>query len=1459
MSGRLTSDLSIDYIDSWFSLDKPLVPLNSVPRSKLGGKDFDAATGGPAKPEAPMIPRYKKEPRMNNPRQTQYAQMYQQHELDMAQDDLESIDERMSDLNALDLDSINSLAGDLGRQTLEEDPLRSVNIYRNYNFNHTYNPTLPITGYQEEIITTVESNSVTVIQGDTGSGKTTQVPQYILDHYARANRWCNIVVTQPRRIAAISIARRVADERGWRLGGIVGYQVGMDKQQSEDTRLSFVTTGVLLQKLINTKNMNQFTHVILDEVHERDQETDFALLVARKLLRSNSRHVKVVLMSATLDSSMFAGYFSIPVRGELAPAPVVTVEGRLFPVTEFYVEDLAPLGPLPVLEWDCPEISQQSFELARKLILYFDQLEAQEQGRSISEGLGVNRGTVLVFLPGLAEINTLDELLAHEVTRYKLWVLPLHSTITSEEQAQVFVPPRPYQRKVILSTNIAESSITVPDIKYVIDFCLTKCMVCDPETNYQSLQLNWASQANCTQRKGRAGRVSSGRAYRMVSREFYDIHLPEYGIPEMQRCPLEQLVLKVKLLDLGEPKAILGLALQPPNLDAIEATVLLLKEVGALSTDTSEGINPHDGDLTFIGRVLAALPVDVRVGKLLLLGHVFGYLKEVLVIGASLSLKSFFAKPFRGDLESYRSKMAWSEGTFSDCLAMLNAYKKWQDCCQSGMFRNRQQELEWAKRNMLQLKRMKEMSAVAKELQDRLANFNIRVSLERNPLVNHSRDTSQDNLILKMVLAGAFYPNYFTCAASDEAEAVRDLSGSNPLTTVMLRGMPPAPQLYLKQLGAAMRPCGEGKFIKLEDTRAYVEFAPPPDYHGTGVLPAVYLAVKMRSMRIPLELRLRPREEVQRALLQQATAINDSKKLRTNRLYGELGEGGRPSVKVEQTKGPKAVEPPSPKEPWMQLYVTEVVECGHFWAHRAEAEYFDQLAILMETINQDGGANLEPLPANLVLRDQYCLAPYQDESTVKYYRARIVAAFPDHVKVFYLDYGNMETVLKSCLCRIPSELLEIPFQSMECYLKGIRPSFALSPEGKWDRQATLRFHELVADRILLGKVFSVVRGAIRLDLYRTTKQEEVFINHQLVRENLADLCEETYASKKSHQDRAEQSLAPEDSTHLWTPADSRVEHDVPEDNFGLRGRSMVRLNGPYSPYEMVFYSMINIGRLRSVRIERDSVNSVALNDRPQDTHQRMLVAGHVGVSTTGSTITARDTTLMPNMPGLAAIVCLLFTPVAELRTNRAHTHLTGAICGLGCDPETGIGILPDHDLEITFDTSFTRDDLIAVNKVRIAINLALGSENNIAEWGPSGIKRIQDAAKNKILTLIQRKRETVEPQMFHKPYWWNQVKPEDILDTGLDDTSANCRSLLSLHQGIAVVEDVEEGGAPKKENDDMWKRKHMMELREKAYNSNEPQLVRCEVCDVEVNTPRELKLHVATRKHRAEEVRLFGE
>lgn len=185
-----------------------------------------------------------------------------------------------------------------------------------------------------------------MIEGSTGSGKSTQVPQFILEEHARVKEHCNIICTQPRRIAAKSVARFVCDRRGWSLGSLVGYQIGMDKCMGESTRLTFVTTGVLLEKLINQRNMNQYTHVILDEVHERDKETDFCLLVVRRLLRTNSRHVKVILMSATFESKYFAKYFNSQFSGE---PPIIKVAGSPYPVHNFFLEDMSRIGEVGVL------------------------------------------------------------------------------------------------------------------------------------------------------------------------------------------------------------------------------------------------------------------------------------------------------------------------------------------------------------------------------------------------------------------------------------------------------------------------------------------------------------------------------------------------------------------------------------------------------------------------------------------------------------------------------------------------------------------------------------------------------------------------------------------------------------------------------------------------------------------------------------------------------------------------------------------------------------------------------------------------------------------------------------------------------------------------------------------------------------------------------------------------------
>nr|XP_008539220.1 PREDICTED: putative ATP-dependent RNA helicase TDRD9 isoform X2 [Equus przewalskii] len=233
-----------------------------------------------------------------------------------------------------------------------------------------------------QVISLIESNSVVIIHGATGSGKSTQLPQYILDHYIQRSAYCNIVVTQPRKIGASSIARWISRERAWALGGLVGYQVGLEKIATGDTKLIYMTAGVLLQKLVSAKSLMEFTHVFIDEVHERTEEMDFLLLVVRKLLRTNSRFVKVVLMSATINCKDFADYFAVPVQNKMNPAYVFEVEGKPHSIEEYYLNDLehvhhSRLSPHLLEE---PVITKDIYEVAVSLIQMFDDLDMKESG-----------------------------------------------------------------------------------------------------------------------------------------------------------------------------------------------------------------------------------------------------------------------------------------------------------------------------------------------------------------------------------------------------------------------------------------------------------------------------------------------------------------------------------------------------------------------------------------------------------------------------------------------------------------------------------------------------------------------------------------------------------------------------------------------------------------------------------------------------------------------------------------------------------------------------------------------------------------------------------------------------------------------------------------------------------------------------------------------------------------------
>lgn len=468
---------------------------------------------------------------------------------------------------------------------------------------------LPAWTMTNDILNALETSQVVVISGETGCGKSTQVPQFILDNYLKhlaeyqienkANNFSglnhvNIICTQPRRLSAIGVAERVADERCERIGKTVGYQIRLENKISDATRLTFCTTGILLRRLQSDPLLEQVTHVVIDEVHERSEESDFLLLILKELL-AKRKDLRVILMSATLNASLFSNYFN--------HAPVLEIPGRTFPVEQIFLEDILERSGF-VLEPDsqfCRRLNKTEQQQLANELEYADVLAAnsappksiRDENLSIADVYGrykdysravcktlflmnpmkinpelieavlryivnvnetgwPNEGSILIFLPGLAEIqavhDTLCESSEFSPRTNKYVLVPLHSTLTNEEQALVFKKAPPGKRKIVMSTNIAETSVTIDDCVFVIDCGQMKEKRFDANRNMESLELVWVSRANAMQRKGRAGRVMPGICIHLYTSHRFNHHFIAQPVPEIQRVPLEQLLLSIKTL-----------------------------------------------------------------------------------------------------------------------------------------------------------------------------------------------------------------------------------------------------------------------------------------------------------------------------------------------------------------------------------------------------------------------------------------------------------------------------------------------------------------------------------------------------------------------------------------------------------------------------------------------------------------------------------------------------------------------------------------------------------------------------------------------------------------------------------------------------------------------------------------------------------------------------------------------
>jgi ATP-dependent helicase HrpA len=486
----------------------------------------------------------------------------------------------------------------------------------------TYPEALPVSQRKDEIADVIRANQVVIVAGETGSGKTTQLPKICLE-IGRGVRGM-IGHTQPRRIAARTVADRVASELGTELGQVVGYQVRFTDQTRDDTLVKIMTDGILLTELARDRSLSRYDTIIIDEAHERSLNIDFILGYLKQLLPRRP-DLKVIITSATIETGRFSQHFD--------DAPVIEVSGRTYPVEMRY---------RPLVDLDREEEPRDQIEAICDAV---DELAVEGQG------------DVLVFLSGEREIRDTADALGKRNLR-NTEVLPLYARLSIAEQHRVFAPHA--GRRIVLATNVAETSLTVPGIRYVVDPGTARISRYSSRTKVQRLPIEPVSQASANQRAGRCGRVAAGICIRLYSEEDF-ANRPEYTDPEILRTNLASVILQMASLELGDIAAFPFI--DPPDKRNITAGTQLLEELGAL-----------DGKrLTPLGRKLAQLPVDPRLARMVIEADRLGCVGEVLVIAAALSIQDPRERPAEKQQAADEKHARFTDPT-SDFLAYLNLW-----------------------------------------------------------------------------------------------------------------------------------------------------------------------------------------------------------------------------------------------------------------------------------------------------------------------------------------------------------------------------------------------------------------------------------------------------------------------------------------------------------------------------------------------------------------------------------------------------------------------------------------------------------------------------------------------------------------------------------------------------------------------------------------------------------------
>ncbi|CDO96734.1 unnamed protein product [Coffea canephora] len=537
---------------------------------------------------------------------------------------------------------------------------------------------LPVYKYRTAILYLVETHATAIIVGETGSGKTTQIPQFLKEAgWAEGGRI--IACTQPRRLAVQSVASRVAEEMGVKLGEEVGYTIRFEDVTNTDlTRIKFLTDGVLLREMMDDPLLSKYSVIMVDEAHERSLSTDILLGLLKKIQRRRPE-LRLIISSATIEAKKISSFFSPSKRrqalltedhGPNAEPAILSVEGRGFNVEIFYVED-----PVP-----------DYLQAAVSTVLSIHDQEAM--------------GDILVFLTGQDDIDAAVQLLSEESRNGQnqagLIILPLYSGLPRAEQDLVFSPTPRGKRKVVVSTNIAETSLTLEGIVYVVDSGFSKQRFYNPITDIESLIVAPISKASARQRAGRAGRVRPGKCYRLYTEEYFLKEMSAEGIPEIQRSNLVSSVIQLKALGIDN---ILGFDwLASPSSEAMIRALEVLYSLGVLDSDAK--LTSPDGFQ------VAEIPLDPMISKTILASNQYGCSEEVITIAALLSMQSIWisARGTEKELDEVKLRFAAAEG---DHVTFLNVYKGFIQSNKSS---------KWCHKNFINYNAMKKALEVREQL-----------------------------------------------------------------------------------------------------------------------------------------------------------------------------------------------------------------------------------------------------------------------------------------------------------------------------------------------------------------------------------------------------------------------------------------------------------------------------------------------------------------------------------------------------------------------------------------------------------------------------------------------------------------------------------------------------------------------------------------------------------------------